>query len=449
MEEKKHKKIELRSEEVQEVMGQIPHWILRWGIMILFIVVLMLVVGSYFFRYPDVILTKMTLTGQSPAAQIVARTSGKMATLYVADGDHVSEGTVLAIIENSASTVDVLFLKGQLSGRLLSPDSILSVRFGELALGEIQPSYASFLSSLHEYRNYRDLNYYPQKIESTRRQKEKYLAYYDNVSRQRQVMEDQHRIAGQQYARDSLLFARNVLSPSEHESSQTTWLQSQYSLEGANASLENLQIQIGQLEETLLDLELQKAEKESQLLQSYRISSEQLMNAIAAWELNYCLRSSINGVVTFTTYWNENQNIRSGDNVFTVIPHENEVLIGKAQLASQRSGKVAIGQRVIVRFLNYPDQEFGIVNGKVSSISLVPSEGNYMVEVAFPNGLTTNYGITLPVSYEMTASAEIVTEELRLIERFFMPLKQILKEGFGPAMFLIDEAEENLTEPDL
>ena len=44
------KEIELRSEEVQEVMGQIPAWIVRWGITILFIVVLVLLVGSYFFR---------------------------------------------------------------------------------------------------------------------------------------------------------------------------------------------------------------------------------------------------------------------------------------------------------------------------------------------------------------------------------------------------------------
>lgn len=85
---------------------------------------------------------------------------------------------------------------------------------------------------------------------------------------------------------------------------------------------------------------------------------------------------------------------------------------------------------MIIRFANYPDQEFGIVNGRVSVISLVPAEDNYMVEITLPDGLVTNYGKTLPVSHEMKASAEIVTEELRLIERFFQPLKKILKEAF-------------------
>lgn len=93
-------------------------------------------------------------------------------------------------------------------------------------------------------------------------------------------------------------------------------------------------------------------------------------------------------------------------------------------------GKVKVGQRVIIRFTNYPDQEFGIVNGVVTSISLVPMEDNYMVEIGLPDGLLTNYHKTLPVSQEMQAQADIVTEDLRLIERFFMPLKKIFKEGF-------------------
>lgn len=65
--EKRNKDIELRSEEVQEVMGQVPAWIVRWGIRLLFLVVVTLLVGSCFFKYPDVITADMTLTGQHPA----------------------------------------------------------------------------------------------------------------------------------------------------------------------------------------------------------------------------------------------------------------------------------------------------------------------------------------------------------------------------------------------
>ena len=81
--------IKLRSEEVQEVMGEIPSWIIRWGITLLTAVVLALVIGSCFFRYPDVISTRMTLTSHEPVAQLVARSSEKISRLYVADGEPV------------------------------------------------------------------------------------------------------------------------------------------------------------------------------------------------------------------------------------------------------------------------------------------------------------------------------------------------------------------------
>ena len=41
--------------------GQIPAWIVRWGITLLFLVVVALLVGSCFFKYPDVITADMTL----------------------------------------------------------------------------------------------------------------------------------------------------------------------------------------------------------------------------------------------------------------------------------------------------------------------------------------------------------------------------------------------------
>lgn len=428
---KKDKPIELRSEEVQEVMGQIPVRIVRWGITVLFIVVLVILIGSCFFRYPDVITTEMTLTGRYPAAAIVARSSGKISRLYVSDGERVEAGRPLAVIENPAVTEDILSLKALLAQWGNEPDSLLTglSANSELALGDVQTVYASFLRSVNEYGNYVTLDYYPRRIGAVRDQIDKYRHYSRNLERQQQVIEAQYAIASQQHARDSLLFAREVIAPSEYETARSTFLQSRHTLEGASASLSNLSIQIASLEASLLDLELQQAEKESQLRQDLQTTAGQLTNAIHSWELTYCLTSPINGKVTFTKYWNDLQFIPTGENIFTVVPDEGEELVGKSLLPVQRSGKVRTGQRVIVRFLNYPDQEFGIVNGVVSSISLVPSDNNYMVEIAFPEGLTTNYGRHLPLAHEMQASAEIVTADLRLIERFFMPLKRALKEG--------------------
>ena len=93
--EKIYKDIELRSEEVQEVMNQIPPWILRSGITTMFIIVLLLLAGSWFFKYPDVIQAQITVTSLEPPASIIARATGRIDEIYVENNQKVEYGTPL------------------------------------------------------------------------------------------------------------------------------------------------------------------------------------------------------------------------------------------------------------------------------------------------------------------------------------------------------------------
>ena len=74
---KEYKEIELRSEEVQEVMSHVPVWILRWGITVLFCIVIILLIGSYLFKYPDVVEAEITVSTQNPPAYVVARVANQ------------------------------------------------------------------------------------------------------------------------------------------------------------------------------------------------------------------------------------------------------------------------------------------------------------------------------------------------------------------------------------
>lgn len=96
-------------------------------------------------------------------------------------------------------------------------------------------------------------------------------------------------------------------------------------------------------------------------------------------------------------------------------------------MPAQGSGKVVVGQRVVVRLFNFPDQEFGYLEGRVEQISNTPdSNGIYLVNVRFTNGLVTNYGIQLPNNRQMQGSADIITQDVRLLVRFFNPIKNLL-----------------------
>ena len=69
-----------------------------------------------------------------------------------------------------------------------------------------------------------------------------------------------------------------------------------------------------------------------------------------------------------------------------------------------------------------------MLNGLVKNVSLIPDEeGQYFVKVTLPKKLLTSYNKEIDFKQEMRGSAEIITEDLRLIERLFYQFKDVLK----------------------
>ncbi len=134
------------------------------------------------------------------------------------------------------------------------------------------------------------------------------------------------------------------------------------------------------------------------------------------------------GTVTFLQIWTENQNIEVGATVFAIIPSDKSNFIGKVKAPALNSGKIKIGQDVAIRLANYPDTEFGILKGKVKTISLTPDkDNNLLIAVLLPNGLETSYKKQITFQQEMTGNADIITEDLRLIERLLYQFRGAFK----------------------
>lgn len=433
MKEDKERQIDLRSEEYQEVLDNIPSWILRWGITILATIVIIILVGSSIFKYPDIISSTMMLTGTTPPATIVAKTTGKLIELNVVDNQLVKSGEYLATIENSAKTQNILLLKKYLAIVSMHLDTTDLLPPKELELGNIQGIYSSFYITLSDYFQFKQQDYLLKKINLMTDRIKKNEVYYDNMFRQKSIIEEQLQLTKLQYIRDSTLNKKGVMSNEELEKSYNQQLQGRLSLENISSSMENMQIQIAQMRESLLDTENQYIEKKNTLETQIKTQVSRLLAEIQTWEMNNALIAPINGKVTFTTYWVANQNITVGDEIFNIVPTDGGEIIGKANLPIARSGKVKIGQKINIRFENFPDNEFGIVRGVVQNISLVSSKGkdgnNYIVEIKLPQGLRTTYNKDLPYVPDMRAQADIITEDLSVLERIFMPIRKIFKES--------------------
>jgi len=297
----------------------------------------------------------------------------------------------------------------------------------EQNLGEIQSFYSSFIRRYDDYSNFLKLNYHSKKIEAVNGQMEKVKLYYNHLSEQKNILERDLQIGQLQYSRDSSLREKGVIADAAYEKAESVFLQKKYLLGSAKTALANTEIQLSQLEQSILDLQLQFTEQKSKLELDFKEALDNLNSQISSWEHNYLLKSPISGNITFTTYWSSNQNVKAGDVVFTVVPNIATQIIGKLILPVKGSGKVREGQNINIKFNNYPYMEYGIVKGIIKSISLVPSDNNYFVEVILPEGLTSTYNKELKFNQEMQGAAEIITDDLRLLERIIQPLKSMFK----------------------
>ena len=426
--------IELRSEEFSEILGQISPWILRWGITMVAIVALVLLIGSAIFKYPDTINATVTMTGVTPVFGVIAKTSGRMQELFVVNNQRVEKDTYLAVIENSAKTNDVVKLKKMIQQIGNSLDTITLIPSQQLQLGNLQSLYSSFYQTMSEYKQFKELAYHLKKIDLVKERIFRNEVYYKNMLRQEDLLKIQMSISHQQYTRDSLLGIKGLISKEMVEEANSRYLQSYLSAENMDRSLENLQIQLAQMHESLLETEYQYFDKKNTLETQLRSQINQLRTEINVWEINYALITPIAGEITFTQYWTTNQNVEVGDIVFNIVPDNQGEIIGKAKLPTARSGKVKVGQKVNIRFSNYPDNEYGIVRGSIKNISLIPTindneEKAYTVDIQLQDGLKTTYKKELPFLPEMEGQAEIITEDMTLLERFLLPLKKIITES--------------------
>jgi|SRR5690554_2057298 len=422
--------IELRSEEVQEILTKVPHWMIRWGNVMFLALILMLLFISWFVKYPDIILSEAIITTQIPPHKEYANITGSLDAILVKDTEEVNSNQPLAIIENTANYKDVYKLKSVIDTISVNNKSFnfpldsLPILF----LGDIESQYALFENSFIQYQLNIELEPFSNEALANTYSISELNRRLRSLQSQKEINQTELDFKHKDLDRNKHLFEKGVISAQDYENKQLEYAQAERNYKNFESSISQIREGISNAHMTSKGTEINRVKEEMTLLKNVIQSFHQLKKAIKDWEFKYVLKSNIKGKVAFLNYWNINQTVNQGDLVFTIIPKENSSYIAKLKTPAQNSGKIKIGQRVNVKLENYPDTEFGVLNGKIKNVSLIPDkEGFYLIDVKLPKKLITSYNKEINFKQEMRGSAEIITEDLRLIERFFYQLINIFK----------------------
>jgi multidrug efflux pump subunit AcrA (membrane-fusion protein) len=401
---------------------------IRWGSVVVLLILVSLFFVSWLVKYPDVISTPIVITTTIPPEKLVAKVTGKIEVILVNDRATILKNTPLAVIENSANYNDVFLLKSIVDTINIDKNKFPFEKLKSSQLGEIESLFALFQKeSIAD-----DLNtkLQPYKVEGTAQN-------YETIQLQERLnlLESQKDINQSELAlqkidldRYETLYKKGIIATQEIEKQRLIYLQSQKNYKGILSSISSLKSSLNELKKNSKTTQINENKENVNLERNVIQSFYQLKKAIKDWELNYVLRSSIDGKVSYLQLWAANQTVNAGDNVFAVIPTNESGYIGKVKAQAQNSGKIKIGQTVNIRLANYPDREFGIVTGTIKAISLTPDkDGNLLIDVSLPNGLKTSYKKQIVFQQEMTGSADIVTEDLRLLERLLYQFRDVFK----------------------
>ncbi|REC60161.1 HlyD family secretion protein [Chryseobacterium pennae] len=420
--------IELRSESVQDILTQPPHWMIRWGNTIIFIILLLILGMSYIIKYPEFIPAPIVVTSQNPPEKLEARISSKIEKIFIKDHQEVKKNQVLMVMQSAANYKDILELKKLVDS--ISPNQLRSFpvqQSSHFKLGELQGDYNNFAKAFQDEELFTRLQPYAPESLAANQSLSEYRMRILTMKQQKSLEQAKYEITKKSYQRSQELFNQGVIAAMELENEKIKYLQAQQNLENINISLSQMEESISNLNRTksgtVINTEKDKITYSSQTLQLF----EQLRKSLKQWEQNYLVISSTDGVASFQQFFGENQFIKAGDPILSILPKDKEALVGRMQVPAINSGKITKGEKVLIKLDNYRFQEYGIVEGRVQNISLSPDEkGNYYVDVILPKGLKTSYNKKLVFDKELRGNAEIVTQDLRLIERFFYQIRKLL-----------------------
>ncbi len=416
------------SEEVKDVLAKPPKVLFRWGNTVLFALMIIVLFLSWLIKYPELITAQAILTTEVPPQKEFARTSGKIDSLFVVNYQEVKEEDPLALIENTANYKDVIFLKTILDTLNVNQSSFYFPLddMPMLFLGDIEDAYSLFENSYVQYT----LNKESQSFQSNDLANKYSLSQLrfrlQTLNNQKELNEEELSFKRKDLSRAETLFNKGIISAQEFENKKLEFLQAKRSCKSISVSISQIKEGISNTRNLKKQTSINNAREEISLLKGVIQSLDQLKTAIKEWELRYLFKSNIVGTVSFMKIWNKNQTIINGDFVFTIIPKNHASYICKLLAPVLNSGKLRIGQDVNIKLSSYPDNEFGVLRGKVKDISLVPnSEGLYLLDVDLSNRLVTTYNRKIEFKQEMHGVAEIITEDLRLIDRVFYQFREI------------------------
>nr|WP_295868175.1 HlyD family efflux transporter periplasmic adaptor subunit [uncultured Chitinophaga sp.] len=431
------------SPEFEEILERTPSWIMRWGMLSFLLIFLLLFSIAAFIKYPDTLEGKVVITTAPLPVRIKALAGGRILQVTGKEGDAVNSGQILAEMENNTGLSNIRLLdslcsriRQALSGKDFPALAAISAH--ELvSLGDAQDHYNKLLESTSALLLLKNQAIYSKRIGVLQSQKSHYRDMAAIADQNRLLTDETLKREEEMLSAYKSLFDDKVISKKEYQEALD-----QYTLkkkEWQNQRSARLQSAISENENNklLADVAFEQAEKVQSLLLTIDEQARNLQNFIQGWKLKYLLVAPYNGVVHELRSVQANDVLTAGEEVYMITP-EKSSFIASALFPSTNFGKIGKGQQAHILLDQFPYNEYGYLEGKVTFISSTPQaaatgkqgadqQPQYRVYVQLGDSLVSSYQRRLAFTPEMNGTIRIITRDKNLLQRLMESVWKINK----------------------
>ncbi|GEM_PF-6968496 len=427
-----HDSIDLRSKAFQEVLGEPPSWLLRWGISAILLAFVALFVVGYFLEYPETVKSPVRLETSNPPVEVTAQIVGTVKPSF-AEQSSVIQNAVIAKISNvnSGNFKEIIALDKMLldfeDGKLRFPN------FQEMNnwnFGPIEGDYIKFYQAFIGTGG------------SSSLQNQTISSYDENIKIFEKDIDDIKKIVLKKESRYAKI-------PTERDGLKEAYAKSKLGKDRLNLNIlyqeetrliEEIKVEnqrISDKQREIINLKNQKSlflqgiqGKKLNRQQDIEFTASTLRSKIEAWKVNHLIRAPISGKIVYQDKLKANTEVflvDKGEKIFAIIPENaQDTIEGKLYLSSEEFIKIKKGQEVKIKISAFNPAEYGLLHGVIIDKAAIPVNNQYLVRVNLANGMKTSKDKLIPFEHQMQGEAEIITEDRRFTDLILKQFKEML-----------------------
>lgn len=422
------------SNEVKDIISQRPSWLVRNGIALFLSVLCGIITVTYFVQYPDIVIAKARLVSVNPPVELKTKTAGKLVSLLINEKDSVQSGQIIAIIESIADANKILRLHNTIlkmqdmvsSGQIMQAVRVFEVERKTAApgagLGEVQENYHNFINAYQVFTQYLERGFYNNKKLMLNGDLNFLQRLKQNYQQQKLMLGEDIDLASKNFFANESLNKDKVIADMEFRNEKSKLIGKRLSLPQLTASIIGNESALHEKRKEIMALE-------NEIMQQKMIFKEALNSFLAAldqWQDRYIVKAPFAGRIAFAEFINVNQYYPVNQTICLVNPGISS-FYAQVFIAQNNFGKIQSGQKVLLKLPAYPYQEFGLLKGTLDYVSLVPADSGFVGKVNLPRGMATSQHKLLQYREGLTANAEIIAADRRLIQRLFSSLYSVLE----------------------